>query len=616
MKQLITPRHYTAWQLIKLYWQSEERFYAYLLFGIVVVMTMCLVGFDVLFSFWSNYFYTALQEYDKRGTIRLFLVFCVLAAFFIAFSVYRYYLSQLFGLRWRRWLTKQFINRWLMRRDFYYLENFVERFDERTDNPDQRLQEDVGALVTGSISLSLGFIASVTTVIGFVIVLWNLSGVIHLSLGRFGEWTIPGYLVWVAVLYAIVGTYITFKIGYPLISLNFEQQQREANFRFAAIDLRSHAENVALYHGEHHQKGILYRLFGGVLDNWYMIILRQRLLLWFTGGYNQTAVILPLLVALPNYFNRVFMLGGVMQSMRAFNSIQDALSFFVNAYTQIAEYRAVIRRLTTFLNHMQAIDEKVSRHDHLISHKENGKMIKAHQLTIMTPREEILLKNINEELIHGHHYLIQGPSGIGKSTFVRALAGLWPFAEGEIVLPSHQKIMFLPQKPYMPIGTLAEAILFPDKDYAPFIVDHRHKMKTTALLRESQYEIQVADQATAAGGIILHDDAKLALLEKILSACHLENLIPRLQETAAWSQQLSPGEQQRVAFARVLLQKPDWAFLDETTSMVDLKTEQALYEQLKTQLPHCSIVSVGHRPSLSAFHDQVIDMAKYSGSDA
>src|SRR3990167_4711852 len=572
MDQLITPRRYTPWQLIKLFWQSEHKLYAYFFYIFMVIMTVCLVVFDVIFSYWSNYFYNALQEYDKRSVIYLVFVFIGLAAVYIIFAVYRYYISQLFGLRWRKWLTEQFIGRWLHNRDYYYLESF----DEKTDNPDQRIQDDIGGLITYSINLSIGLVGAVTTFIGFIYVLWHLSGEIVIPLGSLGSLHVPGYLVWVAIFYSLIGTFFAFKIGFPLVSLNFEQQRREATFRFAAIDLRSHAEHIALYEGEEHQKGILNRLFGSVLQNWYAIILRQKLLLWFTAGYNQVAVLLPLLVALPNYFGKVFLLGGLMQSLRAFSSIQEALSFLINSYTSIAEWRAVMQRLTTFINHMQEMDVKVAKQKKLTIDQTPDSRITATQLSIFTPREELLLTNIQEAFTHGKDYLIQGASGIGKSTFIRTLAGIWPFAKGAITLPAHQKIMYLPQKSYMPIGTLAEAILFPDK---------------------AQPELE-------------------GRLEQVLSDCRLGAFIPRLHETASWGEQLSPGEQQRIAFARILLHRPDWVFLDETTSMVDMANEKYLYQLLKSKLPHCSIISVGHRPSLADYHEQVIDISKYSPQKA
>ncbi len=560
--------HYTGWQLIKSYWQSDQRALAYLFFSIVMVMTVSLVGLDVVFNYWYNYFYDALQAYDQHGAIRLLIVFFVIAAFYIVLAVYRYYVSQIFGLRWRRWLTEKFVDRWLQRRSYYLLENF----DEKTDNPDQRIQEDVGSLINFSIDLSMGLIGAITTFLAFIYILWSLSGELSIPFGRFGTLHIPGYLVWVGVIYAFIGTLLTIKIGRPLVALNFEQQRREATFRFSAVELRTHAEHVALYRGEEHQKSILNRLFGRVLDNWFMIIVRQKTLLWFTAGYNQASVLLPLLVALPNYFDKVFLLGGLIQSLQAFGRVQDSLSFLVNSYPRIAEWQAVAQRLTTFVNHMSEAEEKAVGENHLKVKKQVEDSIIVKDVSIRTPRKEPLLQGINASFVHGNHYLIQGRSGIGKSTFVRTIAGIWPYAAGEMIFPEKQQVMFLPQRPYMPIGTLAEAMLFPDH------VQPEHKEQ----------------------------------LEQVLKDCRLEGLIPRLYEVAPWAEQLSPGEQQRIAFARVFLHKPDWVFMDESTSMVDLGTEAFLYQQMKTLLPNCSIVSVGHRSSLNDHHTHIIDMEKFS----
>lgn len=568
MDNLMESSRFTVWRLIKTYWQSEQRFSAYLLYSILVVLTISVVGVELILNYWYNYFYNALQAYNEHAAIHLLIIFFIIAFSYIALVVGRYYIWQVFGLNWRRWLTTKFINRWLKGRGYYYLENF----DVATDNPDQRIQDDVGALISNSIDLSISLIGNILTVIGFSYVLWHLSGDdLAIPFGSWGTFHIHGYLMWVAVIYAFIGTLLTLKIGYPLVPLNFEQQRREATFRFAAMDLRSHAENVALYQGEQHQKTILGRLFGRVLENTYMIILRQTKLLSFTAGFGQLSVALPLIVVLPIYFKKVILLGGLMQSLRAFSSLQEALSFIVNSYPQIAQWRATGQRLTTFLNHLNEVEEKAYSERHLNVTYQPANHIIAKQLTINTPLETCLLKNIDETFIHGNNYLIKGPSGTGKSTFIRTLAGIWPFASGKLVFPIDKKVMYLPQKPYMPIGTLAEAIIFPDHS-------------------EPEKEQHLVD---------------------VLRQCHLDMFIPRLRETAPWSEQLSPGEQQRVAFARVLLQKPDWVFLDESTSMLDLDNEKHLYQLLKTHLPNCSIVSVGHRPSIDAFHDHIINMKKY-----
>lgn len=571
-KQILKSRHYTAWQLISLYWKSEYKVSAYLFFAVILVLTVTLVGFDVAFNYWYNYFYNALQAYNLSSTLKLLVVFCILAAFYIVIAVYRYYISQLFALGWRRWLTDQVLNRWLEKRAYYYLETF----DVKTDNPDQRIQEDINSLISSSISLVVGLVSAVTTFPAFIYILWTLSGVLSIPLGSLGTLHIYGYLVWVGLIYNLIGTLITFKIGFPLVNLNFEQQQREATFRFSAIDLRSHAEQVALYRGENHQKNILNFHFIRVLENWYAIILRQKLLLWFTAGFNQVAILLPLMAALPNYFGKVFLLGGLMQTISAFGRVQDSLSYLVTSYTQIAEWRAITLRLTSFLNHLSDSEALAKKADQIDFQHNTNNAITIKNLTINTANNEVLLGSIEEDFLHGQNYVIKGESGIGKSTFIKTLAGVWPYASGTISLPKHNHIMYLPQKPYMPMGTLAEAILFPDKKN-PELEKH---------------------------------------LEKAMHDCHLSAFISRLQESAHWSEQLSPGEQQRIAFARVLIHKPDWVFLDESTSMLDLANEKHLYNILHERLPQCSIITVAHHASVDDFHDHVLNMSKYSQASA
>lgn len=567
MSRQLEARPYTAWQLIKAYWQSEERLSAYLLFFGLLGMGLLLVVLEVVLTSWYNLFYNALQEYKVGQVLDLLWVFVFIAAVHVILVVYNYYVQSYLGLRWRRWLTKQFLTRWLDNRGYYYLENF----DKQTDNPDQRIQEDIASLASFSLDLVTGLFNSVITIFAFIYILWKLSGIITIPLGSFGTVHIPGYMVWVSIIYASIGSFLTFKIGRPLVQLNFEQQRREANFRYGAVDLRTHAENVALYRGEDHQKGVLTRMLDALLDNWYMIILRQKLLLWFTGSYNQVSVLVPLAVALPNYFNRVFELGGLIQSMAAFDRIQGALSFLVNSFTRIAEWRAITQRLLTFLNHIQQVEEEAAQKDHFAIRQLSQDKIMAKNIEIETPEGEKLLENINAEFRQGEHYWINGHSGIGKSTFVRAIAGIWPYGSGQITLPDQKNIMFVPQKFYMPIGTLKEALLFPDNTH------------TT--------------------------DAHLI---ELLHACDLHELPKHLHETHRWTEMLSPGELQRVAFVRIMLQKPDWVFLDESTSALDIENEKLLYDLLKARLPHCAVISVGHRPSLADYHDHQINLGDYS----
>lgn len=571
----LNSKPYTAWQLIHSYWQSEHKLFAYFMLIVVVVFSVMIVGMEVVFNYWYNDFYDALQDYDVRSAYQLIVIFCFLATVIIVISVYRYYVQNYLALCWRRWLTNQFLHQWLGHKSYYYLENF----EDKTDNPDQRIQEDINALVTSSLDLSVGIIAAITTFVAFIYILWTLSGHITLHFGS-AIFVIPGYLVWVSIIYAIVGTFLAFKIGYPLVPLNFEQQKREADFRFALVDLRSHAEPVALYRGEPHERSVLGKLFERALTNWYAIILRQKLLLWFTAGYNQISVLLPLVVVLPNYFSKVFKLGGLIQALRAFTQIQDSLSFLVNSYSQIAVWRAVVRRLLTFINHIHAVEADAVKRNKFSFTDKSKDVIAVRDMSISTPRGELLLKNINEEFVHGKNYLIKSPSGYGKSTFVRTIARIWPYGVGEIDLPKDKTIMYLPQNTYMPIGTLKEALIFPEK--------HSH-----------------------------HSDAELA---EILRECDLAHLIERLHDMPddsktfqlkRWSEQLSPGELQRIAFARVLIQKPHWVFMDEATSSLDLPHEAQLFKLIQKHLPHCSMISIGHQPSVEKYHDVQIDFTKY-----
>lgn len=563
----LSAEHYTIWRLIKAYFQSDERWFAYGFSALIIALTVSLVGIELIFNYWYSHFYDALQAYDKPGVLRLIFYFCLIAASAIIIAVYRYYVTQFFNLRWRKWLTNQFVGRWLEHRSYYLLENF----DEKTDNPDQRIQEDVTAIISNTIDLVVGVLGAVMTLFTFIFVLWSLSGHLTIPLGSFGKLVIPGYLVWVGVLYAILGTYFTVKLGRPLVALNFEQQKREATFRYAAVEVRTHAEHIALYEGEHHQKTILNGLFDQVLSNYYLIILRQKLLLWFTAGYNQAAIIIPLIVALPNYFAKVFKLGGLVQSLNAFGKVQDSLSFIVNAYTQIAQWQAIAQRLTTFVNHMSEAEANAALQNKLLVETQAANQIDVQGVTLYTPRHTVLLRDIHQTFKPGHAYLIKGDSGIGKSTFVRAMAGIWPYASGKIIFPKQAKVMYLPQQPFMPVGTFEEAVLFPD----------HHKPE-------------------------LH-----ARIETVMERCNLAAFIPRLNEVMPWAEQLSPGEQQRVAFARVLLHSPDWVFLDESTSMLDAQNEALMYGLIKQYLPDCTIISVGHRESLAAYHDQIVNMANY-----
>jgi putative ATP-binding cassette transporter len=572
-------------QLILYYFtRSEQRASSWLLIGSVIGLTLLIVGMALLLNRWFNDFYNALQDYDKLGIFDLVWVFIFLASVYLAFAVYQFYLQQILSIRWRRWLTFSILNRWLDRRAYYYMENF----DPEIDNPDQRICEDIRQLVDSTLGLLVGLLSAITTLIAFLGVLWQLSGSITIPFHKLGTWhllglslsfsqwgslTVPGYLVFIAFVYALIGTLFTFKIGFPLIQLRFEQQRREANFRFSTINVRTHAEHIALYRGEDSENTQLRSRVNSVLRNWYRIVIREKLLLWFTAGYNQIAVLLPLLAALPNYLSRAFRLGGLMQTLQAFGKIHDSLSYLVDSYTIIAEWRAVIRRLTTLLFNLDTADNIAEMGVNFHHQKKETNNITVNNLSIEKPDGTSLLKDFHHEFQHGHHTLIRGQSGIGKTTLIRVIAEIWPFGSGDITLPKDLNVMYIPQKSYMPLDTLKNAITFPQ-----------------------------------------HPKIEDKILLDLLQDCHLGHLQDQLHQTKNWAETLSPGEQQRLAFARIILQKPDWLCLDECTSSVDTAIEKSLYTLLKSKLPHCSYISIGHRDTLQSFHDKTIDFGEFAAT--
>jgi len=547
-----------TWRLAKPYWFSEVRWRARALLAVIVSMSLGLVYLNVLFNKWNNDFYDTLQNHDWAGFKHQLGIFCLLAFIYIAVAVYQLYLQQMLRIHWRRWLTDTFLERWLNDRAYYALQM---RSGE-TDNPDQRIADDIDSFVADTLSLSLGFLESVVTLVSFVSILWGLSGALSFALGSMNI-TIPGYMVWVALVYAIIGSYLTHRVGWPLIRLNFDQQRYEADFRFSLVRFRENVEGVALYGGEKDENEIFGRRFQKVVGNWWSIMKRQKRLSWLTNGYAQAAVIFPFLAAAPRYFAGTMQLGGLMQTASAFGQVQGALSWFVGAYTSLASWRATVDRLTSFTSAMDEINEAKAQNG-LRRETGGGQALRLEKLSLRLPDEAPLLDEMDLEVLPGQSLLISGPSGAGKSTLLRAIAGLWPHGQGLIRLPGEGGIMFLPQKPYLPIGNLRTVLSYP----------------------------------SPADGF--DDEA----LRQALTDCGLGRLADALDEECYWAQQLSPGEQQRLAFARMLLQRPDWLFLDEATSALDENGEARLYALLRERLPQAALISVGHRSSLLPFHEQ------------
>jgi putative ATP-binding cassette transporter len=540
------------WQLAKPYWVSSERGRGLALLATVVGLTLMVVWLEVQFNSWNNDFYNTIQDKDQAEFFRQLGKFTLLAFIWIVTGVYRTYFQQMLLIEWRTWLNERYLGDWLAERAYYRLQ----LLDKGTDNPDQRVAEDLRLFVDATLSLSLGLLSAVVTLVSFVAILWALSGALELW-----GFTIPGYMVWFALGYAVAGTWLAHVIGRPLIGLEFGQQRYEADYRFSLVRLRENAEGVALYRGEQEELANFRARFASVIGNWWAIMKKQKQLGWFTSFYGQLAIIFPFVVAAPRFFSGQIALGGLMQTASAFGQVQGALSWFINAYTQFAAWKATVDRLAGFSEALVRMREEAARLDGERA-EGAGPDLQARDLALALPQGKVLLAPTSLALERGEAVLVSGPSGAGKSTLFRALAGIWPYWHGRILLPKGARLLFLPQKPYLPIGALKHAVCYP------------------------------ADAAA-------RSDAEVA---EALRAVGLEHFAQALARAENWAQLLSGGEQQRLAFARALLNKPDWLFLDEATAALPDDAQAALYGLLRERLPATTVVSIGHRASLAPFH--------------
>ncbi len=552
-----------AWDLAWPYWKSDEKWSAIGLLAAVIALNLITVWLNVRFNFWNNDFYNALQQYDWPEFWRQFAIFGVIALAFIVVGVYSSYLRGILHIRWRRWLTERFLRDWLEDQAYYRMQ----LNQATTDNPDQRISDDLNRFASITLTLSLGLLSSFVTLVSFLSILWTLSGALTIPLGGGASIDIPGYMVFAALIYAVAGTMLTRWIGYPLIRLNFDQQRYEADFRFSMVRLRENAENVAFYGGEAREFDTFQTRFVRVVANWWGIIKRRKKLTWFTYGYDQVAIVFPFLVAAPRYFDKVIQLGGLMQIASAFRQVQESLSFIISSYTEIAEYQSVVQRLAGFREKMNEIAAEQQR-PQPIEIVRDGTGVEVNELDLNLPDGRSLRPDITLAATPAKSLLITGASGLGKSTLLRAIAGLWPFGRGRIRV-GDGRCLFLPQRPYLPLGTLADALVYP---------------RATAELPRDE----LCDALRAVG---------------------LPELVDRLDEEANWAQRLSIGEQQRLAFARVLLARPEIVFLDEATSALDEAAEVSLYRLLREAPWRPTIVSVGHHGTLRRFHDAVVDLA-------
>jgi vitamin B12/bleomycin/antimicrobial peptide transport system ATP-binding/permease protein len=539
------------------YFRSDDRWWGRILLLVVIALQLFQVYLNIRFNAWYNTFYTALQNKDWNTFIYQFGVFTVLAVFFIVTAVYQLYLQQWLQIRWRGWLTQAYLGRWLAQGTHYRMR----LKGDQADNPDQRIADDIRMFISTTLDIGISLLGSIVTLVSFVVILWNLSAATPLMIGS-ASYQIPGYLVWAALIYAIVGTWVTHLVGRPLIKLNFDQQRYEADFRFSLVRLRENAEEVTLLSGEPAEEERLLDRFSNVVKNWYGIMRRTKHLTFLTAGYNQVAIIFPFLVVSPVYFFGTLTLGGLMQISQAFSQVQSALSFFVTAYSSIADWKAVLDRLAGFeasIDWAQSLDLTAPRVEFLSN---GGTQLLVDELAVGLPNGQEIVRLADLAIAPGDRILVTGPSGSGKTSLFRALGGVWPFGTGTVRIPEGASVLVLPQRPYLPLGTLRGALTYPGPQDA--------------------FTPQEIDE--------------------VLKAVGLKSLQDQLDETAFWADKLSGGEQQRLSIARALLQKPQWLFLDEATSALDEASEAALYQLLIERLPNSAIVSIGHRSSLIPFH--------------
>ena len=554
------------WRLARPYFVSEDRWAGRILLGAIIAIELSTVAINVMLNQWNNRFYNALQERNWDNFVWELLFFCALAAAFIVLAVYQLYLNQWLQIRWRRWLTRQYLDRWLANANHYRMQ----LLGDAADNPDQRISEDINLFIERTLTITVGLLSAIVTLFSFVIILWTLSAAAPLHL--FGtSLAIPGYLVWAALLYAIVGTTLTHLVGWPLVGLNFRQQRFEADFRFNLVRVRENSEQIALLRGETDEREQLLDRFGRLVSNFMQIMLRTKQLTFLTASYTQVSTIFPFIVIGPAYFAGTIQLGGLMQTASAFSSVQTALSFFVNAYRQLAEWRAVIARLDGFNIAVESAQAAATATPGIDVALHAGKdAIRIEDLVVRLPQGGALVAADDLVISAGERVLVTGASGAGKSTLFRAIAGTWPFGAGTIHIPKGAKVMTVPQRPYFSIGTLAAAITYP------------------------------AEPGTFSA----------EALAEVITAVGLPALATRLTEEAHWNRMLSLGEQQRLGIARAILQAPDYLFLDEATASLDEAGEAAIYRLLEERLKRTTIVSIGHRSTLSAFHGRGVALVR------
>ncbi|MFC0410367.1 ABC transporter ATP-binding protein/permease [Roseomonas elaeocarpi] len=550
----------------------QERSARWLVSGLVA-LTILQIIIQIRFNLWNRDFFNALENRDKAQFFHQMTLFVALAVASMITAVYQLYVKQLVQLRWRQWLTMNLTSRWLFEGRHYQLEK-----TGGTDNPDQRIAEDARLSTEMAVDFATGLLNAVVMLVAFIGILWTISGPLYVTLFRH-DLVIPGYMVWAALLYAVIGSALTYMVGKPMVALNYRRATREADLRFGLVHARENSESIALIGGEPDERRSIRVLLDQTAEAVRDLMQSQRRLMWLTSAYGMLTYVFPTIVAAPSYFSGAITLGGLMQIGSAFGSVQSSLNWFVDNFPRLAEWRSSVERLLTFNEALKGIDQLTSgERQSLIQRslaREDGQepqMLSFREVQVALVDGSVVINEATAEIRLGERVLIKGESGTGKSTLFRALAGVWPWGSGEIRMPPASATMFMPQRPYLPLGSLRAALAYP-------------------------FNSRIAS-----------GESVVVALQKV----GLPQLIDRLDDQERWDQTLSLGEQQRLAFARLILQKPKWVFMDEATSALDEANQDLMMELLEAELPEYSLISIGHRPSLDKFHDRILFLRRSS----
>ena len=551
---------------------ATERRIAAAMVVFLVLINQAEVGVNLRMTFYLRDMYDALQNRDAAAFwYQILLVFTPWAFAYVWMLVFEFFVQSILVIRWRRWLTDHFVSRWLQSHTHYR----VSLLAQQTDNPDQRIAEDVFRFINGGADgansaygiydFSITLISTVSTLVSFSVLLWSMSEKFTLPGTTIN---VPGFLFWVALIYALSGTLITHLIGRPLIRLYFERQHMEADFRFSLARLREYSEQIALLGGEGAELKMIGQRFGALIANFFALVYRRMKVLGFSKTFSQVSPIIPFVLTAPFFFAGTIQLGDMRQTAEAFGSVSDALTFFIAYYTQLASFKSVVDRLSSFDDAIERAQALAAAGPERLPAPAGAAKIDLEDVEVALPDGRHIVSVDDLAFARGENVLLAGPSGSGKSTLFRAISGVWPYGEGRIRIPEGARVMVVPQKPYIPITTLRAAVTYPAEPGA------------------------------------YGDDA----IRRALNDAHLGRLADQLDREDVWSQRLSGGEQQRIALARALLMRPDWLFLDESTSALDEKLEAEMYSVLAERLPRTTVISIGHRSTLTAFHRRRLDM--------